>query len=718
MSIEGLKERARRHEQKEQWRQAPELYERAIEKLAEDEHPDIGLYNRVGDLYVRIGDLSKAVDHYEQAAQLYLEAELPNNAIAVCKKVIRYVPDRHSIYLRIGQIRAGQGFFTDARQNFLIYAERVQAEGDLEEALRALMEFADLSPGDVEIRMAVAQQLEQHERPQEAAEQLVAARSVLLSEAREDEAAALEDKILELDPEADLAAPAPARAGAAMDELPGFGDSGGLRAPEMGSVGEEEPEVEDFEITAGPAEVETRSEEEEREEDEGEPLPTFSHGEGDEEEAEALPTFGYDAEEGEEESEPLPTFGFEEEPEDETEPLPTFGFDEGEAEEEAEPLPTFGYDAEEADAEEVDDADEPEVLTAVAFGESARGDREVEEYVGEADEMPVMEVGLAELSLDDESVGDTSATAAADSASDEAREEALEEAASEARVERRDLDPAQLIEVGDIDEAERLLDDLIEREPDELSHRQRLVELAYRRGDPAGQAKAFLGLARCLERSGEAARAQGVYQQVILLDPENAEAKEFLSGTRVEMEPETASVASSEDYVDLGSLIFDEEEEEKTTRFKVAYEEPTGDESADFARMLSQFKEKVAENVDTDDVRAQHDLGTAYKEMGLIDEAIEQFQAALRAARDHLPTYELLGQCFLDKGQPEAAIKTLSRALELPFEIEDELLGIYYFIGRAYEAAGNPDSAVEFYDRVFSLDINFMDVTERLRSLR
>jgi tetratricopeptide (TPR) repeat protein len=177
-------------------------------------------------------------------------------------------------------------------------------------------------------------------------------------------------------------------------------------------------------------------------------------------------------------------------------------------------------------------------------------------------------------------------------------------------------------------------------------------------------------------------------------------------------------VASSEDYVDLGALVLDEEDAEKTTRFVVAYEEPSGDEAADFAKMLSQFKKKVAENVSVDDVRAHHDLGTAYREMGLYDEAIQEYQQALRASASHLPTYELLGQCFIDKGQYEAAVRSLSRALDVPRIVEDELIGIYYYLGRAHESLGNTDSALEFYDRVFTLDINFADVTERLRALR
>ena len=160
------------------------------------------------------------------------------------------------------------------------------------------------------------------------------------------------------------------------------------------------------------------------------------------------------------------------------------------------------------------------------------------------------------------------------------------------------------------------------------------------------------------------------------------------------------------------------DEDEKTTRFVVAYEEPSGDDAADFAKMLSQFKEKVSQNLDADDVRAHHDLGTAYKEMGLLDEAVSEYQQALRASGSHLPTYEMLGQTFLEMGKTEAAVRILERALEVECDIEDELIAIYYYLAKAYESQGNRESAVEFYDRVFALDINFADVTERLRALR
>ncbi|MBM4185215.1 MAG: tetratricopeptide repeat protein, partial [Gemmatimonadetes bacterium] len=147
--------------------------------------------------------------------------------------------------------------------------------------------------------------------------------------------------------------------------------------------------------------------------------------------------------------------------------------------------------------------------------------------------------------------------------------------------------------------------------------------------------------------------------------------------------PAAPAPKADEGYVDFGAMILGGGDP-KTTRFKVAYEEPTGDEGADFAKMLSQFKEKVSENIDAGDVRAHYDLGTAYKEMG----------------------------------EPEAAVKTLQRALQVKAGVEDEYVGIYYYLGRAYQALNKKESAIEYYDRVFSLDINFADVTERLRELR
>lgn len=181
--------------------------------------------------------------------------------------------------------------------------------------------------------------------------------------------------------------------------------------------------------------------------------------------------------------------------------------------------------------------------------------------------------------------------------------------------------------------------------------------------------------------------------------------------------PPASAGAPQGGFVDLGSLLNDEPEKGTDTRFVVQEKPPSGDEDRDFAELLSQFKQKVAEHVSAEDAAAHYDLGLAFKEMGLIDEAISEFQIALRAGDMRLKVYEELGQCFLAKQQYNIAEKVLKRAAESKYDDELELIGVYYHLGRAYEAMGRREQARDAYERVLGLDINFGDVAARLARL-
>jgi tetratricopeptide (TPR) repeat protein len=701
MKVQALKEKARGHEQKEEWLKALELYREALRKQRND--PDITLYNRVGDIQTRLGQVDAAVESYEEAIDLYLESELPNNAIAICKKVLRNLPDRRVFFLRMGQIRGAQGFLTDARQNFLTFAEMATADGDMDGALDALVELVALAPDDLELRMGLASQLESHDRVEEAAEQYLEARERLILQEREEEAKELAEKVQELSPGITLPDAEAIRSGSgaqpelamdALGSLPGLGL--GSTFPEDAEGGEMEAELGEIQVPGG--------EVEEGEEEfvlgslpglEGEDVDLVGAEiggmEGDEEVGDPLSTLDSQFEEGEEE---------------EAEALPTFGLESGEleAEKEVPELPTFPMEEEEAAA-----------LSPMDFGEPDQGDRGTKEYVEEEEPLPALDVSLSEI---DEGAG----AGIEEVPSELAREAALEEAAAEARADAPGVAPPssheEAAERGDLDRAMEILGDEIAAAPDDVDLHQRMVEYAFQKADHSVLIPAYMGLAGALARTGARVKARAIYQQVLSLAPGHEGAQEGIEALETEgIRKAPSQVASSEEYVDLGAMILGEEAE-KTTRWQVAADAPSGDDQADFAKMLSQFKKKVSEHVDADDVSAHHDLGTAYMEMGLLDEAISEFQLALRASPEHLPTHEVMGRCWMEAGKPDMAARALRRALEAPYEVEDELLGIYYLMGKALEELGNPAEAVEFYDKVFSLDINFEDVTERLRNLR
>jgi tetratricopeptide (TPR) repeat protein len=696
MNLEALKLKARRHEQKEEWPKALDLYRQVIQKQKEDESPDITLYNRIGDIQTRLKHIDAAVESYEIAVDLYLDSELPNNAIAICKKVLRNLPNRSVFFLRMGQIRGAQGFLTDAKKNFLTYAEMMTTAGEMDGALDALVELVDLAPDDIEIRMGLASQLEAHDRATEAAEQYTEAYRHLVLQDRDEEAGGVLVKLGELDPDLVLPDASSIRAAAATEPpgeagMDGHGPGdfelgsqvrgsglaqGGAGLPEIsyaGGEGSDEPEPAEDKLAGkgpppreDPAGIqlgEVLSADEDDDDDDLAPLPMLTFE--DKEEAAPPPPPGLEAEDA---VEFLPTFasGGEGE-EEEGEALPPFGTSE---EEEAEAIPTLGFHGEEGPT--LEEALGAALEDAAAF----RGE------VAEPEEVPVPEEVLQEW----------------------------EEAPTSPH--------AEVAEQGELDRAIEMVQTEIEAHPDEVDLYQRKVEYAFRKGDSAVLVPAYLDLAGCLVRAGSLSKAKAVFQQVLALSPGHEDAVaglQEMDGIPGAGPP--AQVASSEEYVDLGSLILGEEAE-KTTRWRVAADTPSGDDQADFAKMLSQFKEKVSEHVDADDVSAHHDLGTAYMEMGLLDEAISEFQMALRASPNHLPTHEVLGRCWLEMGKSDMAVRALNRAMEADFEVEDELIGIYYFMGRAKEELGNSAEATEFYEKVFSLDINFEDVTERLRALR
>lgn len=290
---------------------------------------------------------------------------------------------------------------------------------------------------------------------------------------------------------------------------------------------------------------------------------------------------------------------------------------------------------------------------------------------------------------------------------------------------------------GDLDLASSLAEEIARLEPEVVRHHQKRVEYAFRTNDRARLIDAYLALADSLLWSNQPDKARTVYQRVLDLAPDEVRAQSALQTiTPAEPTPAISQPAAprrpsapmpspaprstSEEelhrsFVNLGDWLRDEQAP-KDTRMVVAEQEPTGDEEADFADMLRKFKQGVAENVDAEDYQSHYDLAIAYKEMGLLDEAIAEFQKALGSPTTRLPTYEALGQCFLDKGQFKLASSILSRALSERAS-EDQLLGVLYLLGRAAEAQGQSEEALGYYQRVFVLDIQFRDIADRMSEL-
>jgi tetratricopeptide (TPR) repeat protein len=121
--------------------------------------------------------------------------------------------------------------------------------------------------------------------------------------------------------------------------------------------------------------------------------------------------------------------------------------------------------------------------------------------------------------------------------------------------------------------------------------------------------------------------------------------------------------------------------------------------------------------VDEGDAETHYDLGLAYKEMGLYDEAIKAFEKVLRSPNREVQCRVMLGMCQREMGNPSEAINHFKQGLHCD-PSERERLSLYYEIGMTYEAIGDEGEALYYFEAVIKRDPSFADAIHRADALR
>ncbi len=140
--------------------------------------------------------------------------------------------------------------------------------------------------------------------------------------------------------------------------------------------------------------------------------------------------------------------------------------------------------------------------------------------------------------------------------------------------------------------------------------------------------------------------------------------------------------------------------------------------------VFDEFKKGMEDDGDSGDYETHYNLGIAFKEMGLMEEAIGEFQKALKtvgsdaASEEFVKCCNMLGLCFVDKGLPQVAVKWFARGLATPGRNEETYQALRYDLGCAHEMAGNEKAALETFLDVYGVNINYRDVSEKIESLK
>jgi tetratricopeptide (TPR) repeat protein len=154
---------------------------------------------------------------------------------------------------------------------------------------------------------------------------------------------------------------------------------------------------------------------------------------------------------------------------------------------------------------------------------------------------------------------------------------------------------------------------------------------------------------------------------------------------------------------------------------------PFGEDAGiDLADMFGELKKDLEADVASadEDPETHYNLGIAFREMGLLDEAIGELQKAVQSF-DHghpfpqiMQTYTWLAQCFLEKGVPEAAVRWYDKALKMPTIDGETRVALHYELAAAYETAGDKTSALKHFMDVYGSNIDYRDVAERIKALK
>jgi pilus assembly protein FimV len=145
----------------------------------------------------------------------------------------------------------------------------------------------------------------------------------------------------------------------------------------------------------------------------------------------------------------------------------------------------------------------------------------------------------------------------------------------------------------------------------------------------------------------------------------------------------------------------------------------------ELSEVFQEFRSELGEMGEEDeDLETHYNLGIAYREMGLLDEAIGEFQKVAKAVQAGksfpyaMNCSTLLAMSFMDKGEPKIASLWYERALEVPGLDPEAILALRYDLAISLDMAGESSAALNSFRQVYAMNIDYRDVADRIATLQ
>ncbi len=800
-------------------------------RVLEDNPKDISTLNKVGDLYVRMNRPADSIPYFTRIAEFYSKDGFFLKAIAIFKKINKIDPAQLEVYDKLADLYHKQGLVQDARSQYQVLADHYQKNNRANDAIAVYKKMAAIDPTDLRIQVRLADLYRAAHQKDQAVMQYSLIGNMLLKRGAHDEAAQVFQKALELSPDdaenqrnlvrSLLAQKNTAAAMAVLKAAPRTAGSLALFAEAQLEMGQRAEAIRTAEqALALDADAEAarlflcrlRIQEGALDKAAVVVAPIVDSAVTRREFARAAeylePILAVD---------PLHSSSLEQmarvlEAEGNGPALAKTHIALGRlAEKKQEPAAALesyrrAQTADPSNAEaakRLKDIGPPSEAAIASATAAASPEAEAAEYqeliidLEDSGSVHAPQPVVPSIELDDEK------TAAAPAAAAPAPTPAAAPP-DEQQVETLIVEAEVFAKYGLADKAIDRLFSLVERRPDLLKARERLVELLAETKNPA-LSRETEALAAMLNAAGRPTDASRVLAQAGLgpeVEPEapaapappaaglHVDFEEFdvgqpaappgeitsgasyPAGDAIEFaeaefpgvapafeklttpEPEASADSEFVAYEQLGNLLGDEmqragdserpasaempivdddnlfADEQKFFNLAEELEKELSDEAAEepaaaagpqgevsLEEIFREFKKGVEQQLSAEDYETHFNLGIAYKEMGLVDEAIGEFQLASKDPARAVECCSMLGHCFLEKGMPQLAIKWFRKGLETPAIQDTETAGMLYDLASVYQDTGDTDSAYRTFQEVFGLNANYRDVSRRVRDL-
>jgi len=231
----------------------------------------------------------------------------------------------------------------------------------------------------------------------------------------------------------------------------------------------------------------------------------------------------------------------------------------------------------------------------------------------------------------------------------------------------------------------------------------KLATVYRNKGDIGSLTEVLKDLVKIYDDQGAEQNAIEFYKELAGLEPDNVFFKEKIEEIEKSLGVNAPSI----------------QEEPLPPEEKISIEEETHAPPQDDFKDSEEVNEKsFISGSDEEDYESHYTAGIEYRQYGLLDDAIREFQKAAKDPERRILTLRMIASCYMDKSEYPLAIDEFNKILEYMSPDETNYLRIKYELAEAYVLSNNTDKALEIYIEIHERDPEFRDVSDKIQTLK